>query len=372
MVSRIMSHEPLPNLHKSRGLHNKWGIAIVGTGLIARFHAQAVLNVPATRLVAFCGRDLQKTRRLAKEFSCDASVCLDDILKRPEVDVVMIATPSGTHQEIAVLAAAAGKHVLCEKPLEITPERVNAMISAHEQAGTQLGCIFQTRYTPEIKTLQKALEMGRFGTVTYAGAYVPWWREPAYYQDSSWHGTRELDGGGALMNQAIHMIDLLCTLMPPVKSVCACTSTIGHPYIETEDTAAAVIQFQGGAVGVIYGSTASWPGKPKRLEISGTSGSAVLTDDRLTTFSFRDPLPEDQEVFQLGLDKNSQLAIGAANPGAMTHALHAACLQDFILSLETGQGFQIDGASALRAVQVICAIYESAQKCCSVSLNPLV
>jgi predicted dehydrogenase len=335
----------------------EYGFAIVGTGLISKFHAKALKDVPGAHLVAVCSRDRRRAEAFAAEFGCEAFTSLDDALAHPAVDVLTITTPSGAHLDAALAAAKAGKHVLCEKPLEITAERVDAMIAAHRAAGTRLGCTFQLRYLPVLQPIREALREGRFGRVTYAGAYVPWWRSNEYYSESSWHGTQALDGGGALMNQAIHMVDLLCDLMPPVESVTAFTSSIGHPGIETEDAAAAALLFQGGAVGVIYGTTSSWPGQAKRLEITGVDGTAVLEEDRLAVFEFRDKRPEDETVRErFG---KAGAAYGVSNPASITPALHAACFSDFLASLETGQRFRVDGESARRSVALIRAIYES-------------
>lgn len=335
-----------------------WGVGIVGTGLIAHFHARAVAETPGARLVAVCGRDAARTAAFASAHGCGMASSLEDLIRRSEVDVLMVATPSGAHLDAAVAAARAGKHVLCEKPLEISRARIDTMIRAHREAGTRLGCIFQLRHMPALEPVRAALREGRFGTLTYAGAYVPWWRDTAYYRDSSWHGTREGDGGGALMNQAIHMIDLLCDLLPPVVSVSAHISAVGHPGIETEDSAVAALRFEGGAVGVVYGTTAAWPGQAKRLEISGTGGTAVLTDERLTRFSFRDARDSDLSWVSNAL---CETAAGAAQPGAMSHALHTACLGAFLESLRSGTPFAVSGESARRPVSLIEAIYEAAR-----------
>lgn len=335
-----------------------YGFAIVGTGLISKFHARAVREVPGARLVAVCGRERAKAEAFAAEFGCAAFDSVEALLACEGVDIVTVTTPSGAHQEAAIAAAKAGKHVLCEKPLEISLERADAMIEAHRAAGTRLGCTFQLRYMPALQPIRDALQEGRFGRITYAGAYVPWWRSDEYYFGSSWHGTQQLDGGGALMNQAIHMIDLLCDLLPPVEAVSAFTSSIGHPGIETEDAAAATLRFQGGAVGVIYGTTSSWPGQSKRLEITGTHGTAVLVEDGLAVFEFRDKCPADADV--LALHGRVGGAYGVSDPAAITHALHAECFRDFVASLEAGRPFRISGESARKSVAVVRAIYESA------------
>ena len=337
----------------------RYGFAILGTGLISRFHARAILNIPEARLVAVCSRELERAEAFAQEFECAAFDRLETMLTHPDIDVLVIATPSGAHMDAAIMAAQAGKHVLCEKPLDVTLARVDAMIVAHRQAGTRLGCIFQIRYSSALEPLRTALRDGRFGTLTFAGVQVPWWRSNEYYTESSWHGKQALDGGGALMNQAIHMIDLLCDLMPPIESVSGVTASIGHPGLETEDAATATLRFKGGAVGLIYGSTSAWPGYPKRLEISGTRGTAVFLDDRLTVFDFADKRTEDAEI--VANNTANENAHGASNPVAMTHDLHAACFRDFIDAIEHNTSFRIDGQSARQSVAVIRAIYESSK-----------
>lgn len=338
------------------------GCAIVGTGLIADFHARAVADIDGMRLLAVCGRELRPAQCFAEKHGCDAYHNLADMLARPDLDVLLIATPSGMHMEAAIAAAMAGKHVLCEKPLDISLERIDAMIAAHEKCGTRLGCIFQMRYMPVLKTIKRLLKDGMLGTVTYAGVFVPWWRSNEYYADSSWHGTAKLDGGGALMNQSIHMIDILCDLMPPVRNISGFISNSGHPYIETEDAATASLLFDGGAVGVIYGSTSAWPGQAKRLEICGTKGSLVLQDEVLTYLKLEDSAKEIETriIAEFG-QKKGLSAPGGSNPGAMSHDLHRLCFEDFAKAVQDGTPFAIDGKSARTPVAVIEAIYSAAR-----------
>lgn len=335
-----------------------YGFAILGTGLISRFHARAVIDSPGAELVAVCSRSQESADKFGSEFNCAAFTSLDEMLALDSVDVLLITTPSGAHLEPAIAAADAGRHVLCEKPLEITVERARRMISAHAEAGTTLGCIFQVRHTPALQAIREALAKGRFGTLTHGAVYVPWWREPEYYTESEWHGTKALDGGGALMNQSIHMIDILCDLMPPVKSVAAAVSSIGHPGIEVEDAASASIVFEGGALGTVVGTTSSWPGRPKRLEITGTAGTAVLEDENLICFVFKDEKPEDEEIRQnFSVSANPA---GAADPGAMTHDGHTQCIKSFVDALRGNRPYEVDGAAACRSIALIEAIYATA------------
>ena len=341
-----------------------FGFAIVGTGLIARVHAAAIQSIRCGRLVAVCSRDAERAMRFASDFECcHAFDNLDAMLKCDDVDILVVATPSGAHMEAAVAAARAGKHVLCEKPLDVSLGRIDQMIAAHKASGTRLGCTFQLRYMPALSPIRAAMREGRFGTLTYAGVYVPWGRTDDYYFKSSWHGTQGLDGGGALINQSIHMGDLLCDVLPPVESVAGFCSSVGHPGIETEDAATAILKFKGGSLGIIYGSTSAGPGKSKRLEISGTKGTVVLEDDKLVVFDFLDRRVQDDEVrrdFGLCGVKHAPVA-GASEPSVVSE-LHAACFKDFMSCLSSDRPFMIDGHSARKSAEIVFAVYESARQ----------
>ena len=336
-----------------------WNFGIVGAGLIADFHARALRDLPNARLHGVCDKKPQRAADLAGKYSCITYADAQSLIDDPNIDIITIATPSGAHLEPALAAAQAKKHVLCEKPLEITVERIDAMIDAHQKARTLLGGIFQNRFTDALTPLRQALADRRFGTITYAGVYVPWWRTDEYYHNS-WHGTQNLDGGGALMNQSIHMIDMLCELMPPVASVQAYRARLAHPQIETEDTAVAILRFTGGALGVIYGTTASYPGSFKRFEITGTAGTVVYLEDSFTVWQFKDEKPEDENIRQqFGSIKGPG---GVADPAALTHQNHTRNFQAFLDALEHHQEFIISGLEARKSVALIQAIYQSAQQ----------
>lgn len=336
-----------------------YNFGIVGAGLIADFHARAIADIANAKLIGVCDKLSEKAKALADKHGVEAFDTYQDMLAGDKIDVVTIATPSGFHMEPTVAAAEAGKHVICEKPLEITLERIDAMVEAHAQAGTRLGGIFPYRFNEGMKPLRNAIESGRFGTITYASIYVPWWRTDEYYTDS-WHGTWKLDGGGALMNQSIHMIDMLCDLMPPIESLQACTAKLGHPQIETEDTATAVLRYSNGALGVIYGTTASFPGQFRRFEITGTKGTVIMVEDSFTTWQFADETPEDEEVRK----KFGEIegGGGVSDPAAISHQNHTRNFQAFLDTLDSGEDFWIDGPEARKAVEVILAIYKSAKE----------
>ena len=343
-----------------------WSFGIVGTGMIAEVHAAALAELDNARLVGFCGTRPNRAEGPARKHHCRAFRDLDELLSDASIDIVTIATPSGAHQEPTVAAAKAGKHVLCEKPLEITVERLDTMIEAHARSGTRLGGIFQNRFNDAMVPLRQAIARKRFGVITYAGVYVPWWRGDGYYRDS-WHGTWKLDGGGALMNQSIHMVDMLCDLMGPVESVQAFANHIGHPRIETEDTAAAVVQFPGGAVGMIYGTTASYPGQFKRFEMTGTRGTVVYLEDSFTVWQFDEEGPEDDQIRQrFG---QVQGPGGVSDPKAISHENHARNFAAFISAIEQDRGFEISGQEARKSVELIQAIYQSAKEQRIVHLN---
>lgn len=336
-----------------------WNFGIVGAGLIADFHARSIGDIPNAKLVGCCDKIPDKAKSLADKFSVRAFDNYEQMLSSDEIDVVTIATPSGFHLEPTTAAAEAGKHVICEKPLEITLERIDAMIEAHEKAGTRLGGIFPYRFNDMMTPLREAINSGRLGVITYASIFVPWWRTNEYYKDS-WHGTWKLDGGGALMNQSIHMVDMLCDVMPPIESVQAFTCKLGHPQIETEDTAVAVLRYTSGALGMIYGTTASFPGQFRRFEITGTKGTIINVENSITVWQFADEKPEDAEV----LKKFGQIegGGGVADPAAITHENHTRNFKAFLEAFESGEDFWIDGKEARKAVEVILAIYKSAKE----------
>lgn len=337
------------------------GFGIVGTGMIANFHAQAVLAMQDAKLCGVYDYKMERAQGFGLKYGCAPYNCMEEMLSEPRMDIVLLATPSGLHRDVAIQAAEAGKHVLCEKPLEITVARIDEMIAAHERSGTYLGCIFQLRYMEVLEAIRGLLASNALGTLTYAGVYVPWWRSDEYYAGSSWHGTKAIDGGGALINQSIHMIDILCDLMPPIKKIAGFISSAGHPFIETEDAAAASLLFEGGAVGVIYGSTSAWPGMGKRLEISGTRGTLVLQDEDITVLKLQDGLKEvERELLSKFGRKPAEAGVGASRPDAIGHLLHQRCFEDFARAVATGGEYSIDGVSARRSVEVIEAIYNYA------------
>jgi predicted dehydrogenase len=342
-----------------------WNFGIIGAGLIADFHAKAIGDIPNAKFAGCCDKMPEKAKILADKYNARTFADYQQMLESDDIDIVTIATPSGFHAEPSIAAAEAGKHVICEKPLEITLERIDSMIAAHQKSGTYLGGIFPYRFNDMMAPIRDAINSGRLGKITYAGIYVPWWRTDEYYKDS-WHGTWKLDGGGALMNQSIHMVDMLCDLMPPIESVQAYTAALGHK-IETEDTAAAAIRYTDGALGIIYGTTASYPGQFRRFEITGTKGTIINVENSITVWQFADEKPQDKEI----LEKFGQISGGGgvSDPTAISYENHTRNFKAFLEALEAGEDFWIDGREARKAVEIILAIYKSAKEQKPVTLS---
>jgi len=339
----------------------EFGFAIIGCGLIADFHARAISELPGAKLVVVADKFEEPARRLARKFGCDWTCDWRDLLKRDDVRVVNVTTPSGTHADFAVAAARAKKHVICEKPLDITLPRVDRMIRAARENGVKLAGIFGSRFSEAAKTVKKAVDQGRFGRLTMGNAYVKWWRSQEYYDKGGWKGTAKLDGGGALMNQSIHAIDLLLWLMGPVRTVAAFKANLAHERIEVEDTAVASVYFANGALGGVFGATSAWPGFLKRIEISGDRGSAIFEEEDILFWDFLDKRPEDELVREKFAHGRSG-AGGAADPAAISHEPHKRQIADFLEALRTGREPFVNGPEARKAVELILAIYRSAQK----------
>jgi predicted dehydrogenase len=336
------------------------GFGIIGCGMIANFHARAIADVRGAKLVACYDQFPAAADRLAESTGCKAYHDLDAMLADPAVQIVTIGTPSGAHMEPAVAAARAGKHVIVEKPLEITLKRCDKIIAECEKAGVVLSTIFPSRFHASAVELKRAMEQGRFGRVTLGDSIVKWYRTQAYYDSGAWRGTWELDGGGALMNQAIHSVDLLTWLMGPVVEVRARCGLLAHERIAVEDVALATVEFASGAMGVIEATTAAYPGYLKRVEIHGTEGTAVMEEEDVVKWDFAKPAKRDAEIHKKMLERKSTGG-GAADPKAIGHHGHAMQFQDVLNAIKKGTKPKIDGHEGRRSVEIILAVYKAAE-----------
>ena len=332
----------------------RFRFAIVGAGVIAKVHAEAIRQHPGAELAAVSDRTLAKAQRLAGEYGADAYDDYREMLKRPDIDVVCVCTPSGKHAEVAVAAAEAGKHVLCEKPLEIRPDRMSEMIEACRKHGVKLGCVFQRRLMPAVEITRRALREGRLGRLVMANAYLKYYRSQEYYDSGGWRGTRELDGGGCLMNQGVHGIDLIMHLAGEVESVFAYTGTLARN-IEVEDTAVIALKFKNGAYGVIQGATSVYPGQETRFELHGDRGTIEFGDTGFKKWTFmgvEEPLPEVEDTLGLASTMSSQqLAVNG----------HLFYVGDIIDAIRHDREPLVNGEEARKPVDLVLAIYESAR-----------
>jgi predicted dehydrogenase len=342
---------------------DRLGFAIVGCGMIARFHARALREIPAARVAALVSRSGASAQQLVAETGlppCPVFRSVEDAVRAPGVDAVVVATPSGAHREPALVAAGAGKHVVVEKPLEITGPRCQDVIDACARAGVRLCTIFPSRFGDASLALRAAVDAGKFGRLTLGETTCKWWRGQRYYDEGGWKGTRALDGGGALMNQAIHNVDLLLWLMGDATHVSGFTATLAHERVEVEDTAAAVIRFKSGALGVIQAATSVHPGYPKTVALHGDRGSAVVEQDDVLRWDFAPETPDDRAVRERFAAKVGGSG-GAADPKAIGHEGHRRQLADFVDAVRTGRPPRVDGREGKKAVDLICAVYESAR-----------
>ncbi|UOF89490.1 Gfo/Idh/MocA family oxidoreductase [Fodinisporobacter ferrooxydans] len=340
----------------------QYGFAIVGAGVIGKAHAATLQHIEQAKLVAVCDVIPDRAREIAKTYHCDWYTDLQEMLVNPAIDIVNVCTPSGMHGRHAIAAARAGKHVIAEKPMDVTLDMAHEMIEECKKANVKLAVISQHRFDPATVQVKQEIENGRFGKLLMGTGAINWYRSQAYYDSGDWRGTWELDGGGALMNQGIHTIDVLQYLMGPVASVYAHCETLGHERIEVEDAAVATVRFRNGAIGTIVGTTCAYPGLTTRIEVFGKDGSAVIDNDALVHAVFRD---EAGEVGNYGgkvaAEKSKKDETGAADPAAISHKGHLAQIQDMIDALDENREPQVNGEEAIRPLEIILAIYESAR-----------
>lgn len=328
------------------------GAAVVGLGR-GRAHIAALLRAEGAELLAVCDKNKEVAESIAAQHGCDAYTELDDLLKREDIDLVHVCTPSGLHTDMLLRIAEAGKHAITEKPLDITLARIDKAIEAFAARGLQLGCIFQVRLAPAIQEMKKAIDAGRLGKLVLGNAHVKWFRTQEYYdQNGGWRGTWEWDGGGSLMNQAVHTIDLLQWMMGPVESVVGHTQVRAHR-IETEDLGAAIVKFANGAVGTIVGTTAAYPGFGTNLEIFGSDGGFTMKDSLLTSWKVRGERMAEEEA-----DMLNRFGYGKAAPPADTTFEQ---IQDMVEAVRHNRPPLITGREGRDAVEIVLAIYESAR-----------
>jgi UDP-N-acetyl-2-amino-2-deoxyglucuronate dehydrogenase len=354
-------------------LNRKIRFGIIGCGAIGPTHAGAIQQIEDAQLVAVGDVVPERAKSMAEKFGVpNVYTHVDDLLNDKNVDVVCLATPSGTHAQTAIAALQAGKHVIVEKPMEISLDACDRMIAAQQRSGRQLAVISQHRFDAASQLVKELIDTGKLGKIFLATAEVKWWRTQEYYDSGDWRGTWALDGGGALMNQAIHTIDLLQWLVGGVASVFAKTKTASHERIEVEDTAVATLNFHNGAIGTFVASTAAYDGLPVRIDLFGTQGTAILEGDRLKLVTLKTGesfVTERAAAHALSVAKGGTASVkdqashreAAVEQGAVWGDAHRAQIQDFLHALRTGGKPLIDGKSGRDPVEIILAMYDSSR-----------
>jgi UDP-N-acetyl-2-amino-2-deoxyglucuronate dehydrogenase len=328
---------------------------IIGCGVISHTHAEEIKKIKGAKLVAVADVAEECAKKVAQTYGVDWYSDYRELLKRDDIDIVNILTPSGLRAEIAIEAAQHGKHVIAEKPIDVTYEKATAMIQACREAGVKLAVISQHRFDTSTVKTKNAIEEGKLGNLVLGECAVNWYRTQGYYDSGAWRGTWSLDGGGALMNQSIHTIDLLQYLIGPVDSVFAHTATLAHERIEVEDVAVATVKFKNGALGTITGTTSAYPGLSSRLEVFGTDGSAVIEHDRLTHLYVKSSEQDGQPQNLAAKD------LEAPDPTAVFGYAHGLQIQDMMNAIREGREPLVNGEEGLKPLEIILAIYESAR-----------
>jgi predicted dehydrogenase len=339
-------------------MKSKHGFGIIGLGAIAGIHAAALRQMDNAELTGVFDTIPKYAAAFTEKHGGRPYDDLESFLKCPEIEFVTITTPSALHQDAAIAAARSGKHIIVEKPMEISTERCERIIQAASENGVLLSGVFQSRFFDGSRKVREALDQQRFGKIILCDAYIKWYRSQEYYDSGAWRGTKEIDGGGALMNQAIHALDLLLWFGGNVKEVSSRCATMAHERIDVEDVLVSTLVFESGALGTVEASTAVWPGAPKRIEILGTRGSVVMEEENITRWDFDDQRPGDNEVKKL-LSSNTSIG-GASDPMGINPEGHRRQFEDCIMAVETKGKPLIDGLSAAKAVALVEAMYKSA------------
>jgi predicted dehydrogenase len=352
------------------GAVKKMNFGIIGTGAIARIHADALKQLENTELIACHSTNEEKGRAFAEHFGIRRYQDLDDLLNDERIDIVTICTPSGAHLEPALAAAERGKHLIVEKPLEITEERCDRIIEGADRNGVVVATVFQNRYNPAARAVKRALAEERLGILSLAVARVLWFRDQDYYDTSRWKGTWQFDGGGALMNQGIHVVDLLQWFLGEVDEVKAFAGCRGHSGIEVEDSAAALLRFSSGALGVLSATTAGYPGSPKSIEITGSRRTVELEEDYITKWELLESGSEGREMAeepggpfswdQKGKEGISGKKGGARDPMSIGSEAHVRQFAEICSAISEGRSPEVDGREGKKSVEIVRRIYRSA------------
>lgn len=337
-------------------------LGIIGGGNISETHARAAQEIEGVKIAAIYGHNREKTARLGQLYGGTVYDSLPSFLEHNQMDLVLIGSPSGLHAEQGIAAARCGLHVLVEKPIDITIERADLLIGECDRAGVKLGVCFQDRVAPDICHLKQLVDAGRLGKPILVSARVKWYRPPEYYSGSRWRGTWALDGGGALMNQGVHTVDLVLWLLGHAERVYARAITALHD-VAVEDTVVATVEFASGAIGTLEAATSVYPGYRRRLELTGSEGTIILENDRIISADLRTPISNALRC----PEENTNAS--ATSPVVSDISGHKRILEDFLQAIETDGSPRCDGREGRRSVELVQAIYESSSTGQAVTLT---
>lgn len=336
---------------------SKKGFGILGAGMISGIHADALRKSQKAELVAVCDVNEQNAKKLAEKFAPSATVytSFDEMLKDGRVEVVDIITPNHMHTEFVLKAAAAKKHVLCEKPPAMSLEETDRMIKACKDAGVKFGIFVQCRIREPMRHIKTALAEGRFGKILRVDAVMKWFRAADYYKMDAWRSNRKC-GAGVTIQHAFHYIDLLQYLMGPASNVVAEMRNLAHPEIKIEDTLDARITFANGVRGFVQASTAIWPGNDVQIEIYGTNGSAIMCGTAFKLWKFKEEKPEDEKIRASG---NAAQATASSDPSALPSEDHQYVIDDCVDAIDSGRELCIPCSSVKASLEIALAMYKS-------------
>lgn len=338
--------------------NKEYRIGIAGCGTISRIHAEAIAELEGAVLVAAFSRNTDKRERFCEEFGTKGYSDYNTFLGHQGLDVVVVCTPTGKHLDYGIPAADAGKHLIIEKPLEVTTEKGKRLLQRCKENNVFLSVVYQNRYIPSVRKMKEYLDRGAIGDVVMVRASVKWYRDQAYYDTAPWRGTFALDGGGALINQGIHTVDLLQWIAGPVKKVNAFKATLTHSGIEGEDNLVSILSFEKGALGVLEASTSILPAQSRLLEINGTKGTLRLDGDELTLSVNNDEPPSKEKSA-----KKNKTAMGASSPLAgFIENHHLTQYKEIFHCLRNGKQPPVSGSESLRSLALAEAAYRSSEE----------
>jgi len=331
--------------------------AVVGAGMIGEMHARTVAELPGAELGYVFSRSMERAQGLTNTYGGEPMTDYDPLLRKADLDAVCVCTASGEHAEFGIPAAQAGKHVMVEKPIDITPARADALIEACHKNDVKLGVIFQLRFLDASVEVKQAMADQVLGRPVMADCYMKFYRPQDYYDNSRWKGTLAMDGGGALINQGIHGLDLLLHLAGDVASVKAYTGILAHENIEVEDTCVAVVKYTSGAIGVIQATTSIHPDFQQRIELHGTKGTIILEGTEDTWLKHWETFDGTREFEEPVVVEHSGAAAVLEEGGEG----HQRQLADFVEAIRTNRDPAVNGEEGRRSLAVVHAIYESAR-----------